>query len=215
VGWLVEREQISPQTGAANALIIGGIVLMTIFGPTCNAVLSIPQMWRFADTAPAITFAAAAFFVILSSTVVLRCMRQVRCTRVAGALAPPLTGQSGASNEARPHLALHLAPPPLLAAGRSAARGVAGAERGAVRGAVEHGLQDGEQLGPPLHRGPRARPGARLALPLPGHGVHARPRRLQRGAAQQGGRGRARHALHPPLPGEGQRPGGTAGCGGG
>ena len=88
MGWLVEREQVSPQTGAANALIIGGIVLMTIFGPTCNAVLSIPQMWRFADTAPAITFAAAAFFVILSSTVVLRCMRQVRCTRVAGAPLP-------------------------------------------------------------------------------------------------------------------------------
>ena len=44
MGWLVRRERISLSCAMANALIITGIVLMTLFGPTCNAVLSVPQV---------------------------------------------------------------------------------------------------------------------------------------------------------------------------
>ena len=41
---LVPKEQITLQAGLANGLIIAGIILMTIYGPHCDSVRSIPQL---------------------------------------------------------------------------------------------------------------------------------------------------------------------------
>ena len=41
---LVPKERITLQAGFANGLIIAGIILMTIYGPHCDSVPSIPQL---------------------------------------------------------------------------------------------------------------------------------------------------------------------------
>tara|TARA_B100000795_G_C22727790_1_gene410115 strand:- start:68 stop:193 length:126 start_codon:yes stop_codon:yes gene_type:complete len=40
----VPKERITLQAGFANGLIIAGIILMTIYGPHCDSVRSIPHM---------------------------------------------------------------------------------------------------------------------------------------------------------------------------
>ena len=83
LGWLVDREPLSPQQAAAGAVIVLGVVLTGVFGPSCNET-DLDVVWSNFTSVGCIVFLAVSVAgvlprvspVALSLVVMLRAPRR-------------------------------------------------------------------------------------------------------------------------------------------